>query len=64
VIIKISIIARNDGGNGAYKKRIHTKVQYPILNYKVDFLLPELKVALEIDGGLHNSRLLKIQQEK
>lgn len=41
------------------RKRIHTKVQYPILNYKVDFLLPELKVALEIDGGLHKFQIVK-----
>ena len=33
--------------------RIQTKVQYKIKNHQVDFLLPGLKVALEIDGYMH-----------
>jgi very-short-patch-repair endonuclease len=33
--------------------RVDTKVQHKINNHQVDFLLPDLKVALEIDGYMH-----------
>lgn len=46
------------------------KVNHSILNYKVDFYIPELKVCLEIDGRLHkhsklydNSRDIEIRNE-
>lgn len=34
--------------------RVHTVCQYKVLNYRVDFCLPELKILLEIDGDRHN----------
>lgn len=37
---------------------IETKVHYKVGRYEVDFLLPELKVALEIDGDRHKNRSL------
>lgn len=39
--------------------RISTKVQYSVGRKKVDMLLPDLKVALEIDGHLHQFRIGK-----
>lgn len=33
------------------------KAHYRILNYEVDFLIPELKCVLEIDGNLHDRKL-------
>lgn len=41
------------------KNRIKAKTQYKILRYKVDFLLPDLKVVLEIDGKLHDFKVKK-----
>lgn len=41
------------------RNRVKTKVQYPINRRRVDMLLPELKVALEIDGNLHKFRIGK-----
>lgn len=38
------------------KNRIHCKMQYKIGKYQVDFLLPELFIALEIDGERHQHR--------
>lgn len=35
------------------KNRIHAKAQYKVGPYKVDFLLPDMLVALEIDGDRH-----------
>lgn len=35
------------------KHRYLTKVQYKVLQKRVDMVIPELKVALEIDGHLH-----------
>ena len=32
------------------------EINYKILNYRVDFYIPDLKVCLEIDGALHNHR--------
>ena len=34
--------------------RVHTICQYKILNYVVDFCLPEMKVILEVDGDRHS----------
>ncbi|QHI72887.1 DUF559 domain-containing protein [Aminipila terrae] len=34
--------------------KIRAKVQYRILNFRVDFLLPDLHTVLEIDGKQHN----------
>lgn len=39
--------------------RIKVKTQFKVAEYRVDFLLPELKVALEIDGGMHEYKLYK-----
>lgn len=33
-------------------------VNYPILDYKVDFYIPELKVCVEVDGALHQHKLV------
>lgn len=41
------------------KNRIKTKVQYPVNRRRVDMLLPDLKIALEIDGHLHRFRIGK-----
>ena len=41
------------------KKRVHSKVQFKIGRRRVDFLLPDLKVALEIDGALHRFKIGK-----
>lgn len=41
------------------RKRVKTKVQHKILKYRVDFLLPDEKVVLEIDGKLHDFRVKK-----
>lgn len=38
------------------QNRIHCKMQYRVGRYQVDFLLPELLVALEIDGDRHKHR--------
>lgn len=32
-------------------------VNYQILNYKVDFYIPELKICVEVDGNLHQNKL-------
>lgn len=36
--------------------RIHSKMQYRVGRYQVDFLLPELLVVLEIDGERHKHK--------
>lgn len=36
--------------------RIMSKMQYKVGRYQVDFLLPELRVVLEIDGERHKNR--------
>lgn len=36
--------------------RIHSKMQYKVGKYQVDFLLPDLMVILEIDGDRHKHR--------
>lgn len=41
------------------KNRVRAKTEYPILRYKVDFFLPDLKVVLEIDGRLHDFKVKK-----
>lgn len=41
------------------KNRIRCKVQFKVNNRRVDILLPDLKVALEIDGALHKFRIGK-----
>ncbi|MFQ5963876.1 MAG: endonuclease domain-containing protein [Candidatus Scalinduaceae bacterium] len=40
--------------------------QYGINNYTVDFYCPELKLAVEIDGGVHyyNSRIISDSQRQ
>lgn len=40
-------------------EEIHIKCQYQIGKYRVDFLLPELKAILEIDGYSHNGTKIK-----
>lgn len=40
-------------GNG-----IKTKIHYKIDRYIVDFLIPKLKVVLEVDGHLHKHKML------
>lgn len=41
------------------RNRIKTKVQFKVKRRRVDFLLPELNVALEIDGALHRFKIQK-----
>lgn len=41
------------------RNRVKAKVQQRILSHRVDFLLPDLKVVLEIDGYMHNYSKLK-----
>lgn len=41
------------------RNRVQTKVQHKILRYRVDFLLPEYKVVLEVDGKMHDYRIKK-----
>lgn len=38
---------------------VKSKPQYKVGNYKVDFLIPEFKVALEIDGDRHKYKLYR-----
>ena len=38
---------------------IHVKCQQKIGNHRVDFILPELKIVLEVDGYMHDYRKLK-----
>ena len=40
------------------KNMVKTKVQVPILRYRVDFVLPDYQVVLEIDGKQHDYNLL------
>ena len=40
------------------KNMVKTKVQVPILRYRVDFVLPDFQVVLEIDGKQHDYNLL------
>ena len=37
--------------------RFEYEINYKILNYEVDFYIPELKVCLEIDGDRHKHRV-------
>ena len=46
------------------RNRIHTKVQYKLGRRRIDFLLPDLKVALEIDGALHKFKVTKDTQRE
>ena len=41
------------------RNRVRTKVQHKVLRYRVDFLIPDWKVALEIDGKLHDYKIKK-----
>ena len=41
------------------RNRIKTKVQHKILRYRVDFLIPDWKVVLEVDGKLHDYKIKK-----
>lgn len=41
------------------RNRIKTKTQQKILNHRVDFVLPDLKVVLEIDGYMHDFSKVK-----
>lgn len=41
------------------RNRIKTKTQQKILNHRVDFLLKDLKVVLEIDGYMHDFSKVK-----
>ena len=41
------------------RNRIRFKKEYAIGNHKVDFLIPSLKVVLEIDGKLHDFQKVK-----
>lgn len=36
--------------------KVHAKTQFKVGRYQVDFLLPELKCVLEIDGDRHKNR--------
>ena len=39
------------------------KRQYSIDQFVVDFYCPELKVGIELDGGIHNDKDVKIHDE-
>lgn len=39
--------------------RVNAKIQYPLGRYRVDFLLPDEKIVLEIDGGIHLANLYR-----
>ena len=41
------------------ENEIRSKMQYKVGKYRVDFLIPEYKIALEIDGGLHENTLYR-----
>lgn len=41
------------------RNRVKAKMQHKVLNYRVDFLIPEWKVVLEIDGKLHEYSIKK-----
>lgn len=41
------------------RKGIKSYSEYRVLRYRVDFLLPDLKVVLEIDGRLHDFKVKK-----
>lgn len=41
------------------KNRIKAKIQYKVSKYRVDFLIPKLKVVLEVDGRLHDFKVTK-----
>lgn len=41
------------------ENEIKSKMQYKVGRYRVDFLVPEYKIALEIDGGLHENTLYR-----
>lgn len=41
------------------RNRVKTKVQHKILRYRVDFLIPDWKVVLEVDGKLHDYKIKK-----
>lgn len=41
------------------RNRVKTKAQHKILKYRVDFLIPDWKVVLEIDGRLHDYKINK-----
>ena len=49
-IVAAIILAHNE---------IKMKAQYKIGNYRVDFLIPEMCVVLEIDGNLHKNTLYR-----
>ena len=36
--------------------------QYPILNYRIDYYIPELKLAIEYDENNHNSYSYEAQE--
>lgn len=38
---------------------IDFKINHKILNYKIDFYIPDMKICLEVDGDFHNFRLAK-----
>lgn len=41
------------------RNHVRVKVQQKVLNHRVDFILPDLKVVLEIDGYMHRYSELK-----
>lgn len=38
---------------------IRFKINHKILNYKIDFFIPDMHICLEVDGGFHDFRLAK-----
>ena len=46
------------------RMRVKAKVQFKLGRRRIDFLLPELKVALEIDGSLHKFKVVKDSQRE
>lgn len=44
------------------RNEVHVKAQQSVGRKRIDFILPDLKVALEIDGGLHKFQIGKDSQ--
>lgn len=43
---------------------IHVKMQYKVNRYRVDLFIPELCIALEVDGDRHNGAKAEIRDSK
>lgn len=46
------------------RNRIKSKAQYRVEKRRIDFLIPSMNVALEVDGNLHKFKILKDSQRE